>query len=171
MTSIGTFGKKYATVDLDFEFFEMTVRVNPSCSQAALVEFLAQAGDIDEADEIRGARVIMSMMREVVHPDDFARFWEIAKRERQDPAGDLIPLAHSVIEAVSDFPTGRPSGSPDGDSATPPRSVTVVDLPVSDQRIGPRLSPATLAAIHIQGPRPDLNLALPEVARNGAVPG
>lgn len=127
MASLGRLGRKYDPIDLDFDWFEATIRVNPSCSRAALVEFIAEAGTVDQADEIRGAQLIMRMLREVIHPDDFEQFWTIAKRERQDPKNDLMPIAQQVIEKTSDFPTGQSSASTSGPASTPPRFE--VDLP------------------------------------------
>jgi hypothetical protein len=164
MASIGTFGRKYDRIDLDFEFFELTVRVNPSVSKAAMVEFLAEAGTVDMQDEVRASQVIMATLRECIHPDDFASFWTVAKRERQDPETDLMPLAQQIMEAVTAFPTGQSSASPSGDSSTPLRSV--VDVPLPDS--APPLSAVALRAIQLQHGRPDLQLAVPEVARAGA---
>ena len=164
MASIGSFGRKYDRIDLDFEYFELTVRVNPSASKAALTEFLAEAGDTDVQDEIRQAQVIMRLLHECVHPDDWDAFWKVATRERQDPAEDLMPLCNSIMEAITDFPTGRSSASPAGQSTTPPRSV--VDLPSPD---APGLSPTALHAIRLTPGRPDLQVAIPEVARHGVM--
>lgn len=129
MTSIGRFGTTHAKIEHEFEFFDLTIRVNPSCSQAAMVEFLAAAGEVEQADEVRGAQVIMMFMRQIVHPDDFDAFWSKAKLERQDPEKDLMPIGHAVMEAISDFPTGQPSGSAGGSTSTGPRFVVDAPLP------------------------------------------
>lgn len=159
MPSLGRFGCTYDRIDLDFDFFEATIRVNPSCSKAALIEFLDAAATVDQQDEIRGAQLIMQMMREVVHPDDFARFWTIAKRERQDPETDLMPIAQQVIEATTGFPTGQPSGSGSGPAIITPRSV--VDLPLPD---APGLDRTALRALHLTAGRPDLQVAVVRAA-------
>lgn len=155
MASLGRFGRTHTRVDLDFDFFEATIRVNPSCSELALIDFLAEAGNVDQADEVRGAQLIMRMLREVVHPDDFDRFWAIAKRERQNPQADLMPIMHQVIEATTAFPTGQPSASGAGPTSTPPRFE--VDLPSQDV---PTLDPITLQGLRITQDRPDLQVAV-----------
>lgn len=155
MPNIGRFGRTYEKVALDFDYFEATIRVNPSCSRAAIVEFLAEAGDVDQEDEVRASQLIMRTMREVVHPDDFDRFWTIAKRERQDPQGDILPIAQQVIEATTGFPTGQPSASGSGPTSTPPKFE--VDLPSPGT---PDLDPRTLTGLRITDGRPDLQAAV-----------
>ena len=170
MASIGSFGRKYDRIDLDFQWFEATIRVNPACSKAAMVEFMAEAGKVDMEDEVRGAQVIMALLQECVAPDDFSLFWGIAKRERQDPQEDLMPLCQKIMEAVTDFPTGQPSGSASGQSNTPQRSV--VDLPLPDGMVVPTLSPAGERAVSLLQGRPDLQRAVPEVEKRlGAMHG
>jgi hypothetical protein len=163
--SLGRFGRTYERIELDFDFFEATIRVNPSCSKAAVVEFLAEAGTVDQADEVRGAQLTMQLLREVIHPDDFERFWTIAKRERQDPEVDLMPIAQQVIEATSDFPTGQSSASGGGPVPTVQRFE--VDLPSQDV---PGLDPLTLQGLRITQNRPDLQVAVLRAgeSRNGA---
>lgn len=163
MASLGRFGRAYDRIDLDFDWFEVKIRVNPSCSKAALIEFLAEAGDVDQADEVRGAKLIMRMMREVVHPEDFDRFWAIAKRERQDPQTDLMPIAQQVIQATSDFPTGQSSASGAGHATTLPRFE--VDLPSPG---APGLDPLTLQGLHLTQDRPDLQVAVLRAAESRA---
>ncbi len=165
MGSIGSFGKRYDRIDLDFEYFGTTIRVNPSCSQAALLEFMADAGNVDQADEVRSAQLIMRTMREVVHPDDFDLFWKLAKAERQDPVQDILPIAQAVIEAVTGFPTGQPSASGPGPATTTPSYV--VDLPSQDV---PTLDPVTLKGIRLTEGRPDLQVAMLRAGENRKVP-
>lgn len=160
MASIGSFGRKYDRIDLDFEYFGTTIRVNPAVSKAGLIQFLAEAGDPGQQDEVRQAQIIMYLIRECVAPDDFELFWGIAKRERQDPQEDLMPLCNSIMEAVAAFPTGQSSGSPAGPSTTPQRYE--VALPSQDV---PDLSPTDLRAIELLGGRPDLQRAVPGVER------
>lgn len=155
MASLGTFGRKYDRVELDFDYFGATIRVNPSCSRAALIEFLAEAGEVEQQDEVRAAQLIMRTMREVVHPDDFKLFWSLAKSERQDPQADILPIAQQVIEATTGFPTGQPSASGPGPASTTPKFE--VDLPSQDV---PDLDPRTLRGLQLTQDRPDLQVAV-----------
>lgn len=155
MSTLGSFGRAYDRIELDFQFFGATIRVNPSVSKAAMVEFLAEAGGVNQNDEVAGARVIMQFMREIVHPEDFDTFWGLAKRERQDPEADLMPIGHAVMEAVAGFPTGEPSGSAPTPTVTAARSV--VDLPLPDMPV-PNFGAETAAgkALAALRKRPDL---------------
>lgn len=156
MNSLGSFGRRYDRVERDFDYFGETIRVNPDASKITLVEFMAEAGGVDQADEVRAAQLIIRTMREAVHPDDWDRFWTIAKRERQDPQEDLMPIAQAVLEAVTGFPTGPASGSTAGPATTSQRFT--VDLP-SQAVPGPVLnaqpSTADKALAMLRG-RPDL---------------
>lgn len=142
MASIGRFGTKHSEIDLDFDWFDKTVRVNPDASQLTIVEFLDQASEISQSDEVLGARIVMRLLHEIVHPDDFDSFWATAKRERQQTE-ELMELAKAVMEAIAGFPTGQQSASPAGPSNT--RLKSVVDLPSQDPPT-PNLSPASSSA-------------------------
>jgi hypothetical protein len=156
MSSLGSLGHKKKAVDLDFDYFGDTIRVNPGVSKLTVVEFLAQAGEVDEADEIRGARLIMLLLREVIHPEDFDRFWALAKQERQDTE-ELMEIAKAVMETVAGFPTGQSSDSSSGPASTPQKFT--VDLPSQDIP-SPALAPAGTStadkALAMLRGRPDL---------------
>ncbi|GLW32276.1 hypothetical protein [Actinoplanes regularis] len=156
MPSLGSFGRKYDRVELDFEFFGATIRANPEASQAALIEFMAGATNVSADDEIRSAVFIMDFLRQVIHPDDFGLFWKLAKAERQDPMRDLMPIGQAIVEAVSGgFPTGQSSDSSPGPTPMPPRFE--VDLPSGDV---PPLSPEAIRSMHRLDGRPDLQLTV-----------
>jgi hypothetical protein len=121
MASLGKFGTSHDPIDLDFDYFGETIRVNPDASRLALVEWLDDASGVDAADVVLESRYTMRLMREAVHPDDFDRFWSTAKAQRQEP-DEILSIGRAVMEAVSGFPTGRPSASSDGPTRTPPRS-------------------------------------------------
>lgn len=155
MASLGTFGRRYDKIDLDFDWFGETIRVHPEVSQASLTEFLAGAADVPQDDEPAAAKLIFGLLRGVIHPDDFDRFWTIAKRERQDPQADLMPIAKAIVEAMSGFPTGQLSDSSAGSVPTPQSSR--VDLPSPDVP-APVLTGGTTAdrALSMLRKRPDL---------------
>lgn len=130
MASIGNFGTAYEPVDLDFGFFGETIRVHPEAGAAALTEFIAGAADIAAEDEPAGAKFILDFLRQLVHPEDFDRFWSLAKAQRQHPMRDLMPIGKAIVEAVSGFPTGQSSASPTGPVNTGQKFA--VDLPSQD---------------------------------------
>lgn len=156
MASIGKFGRRYAKVDLTFEFLDEEFRANPSASKVALVEFMSSAAEVAINDEVKGAKLIMQLLHEVVHPDDFDRFWALAKAERQDPVQDLMPLCQAVLEAVTGFPTGPSGGSSAGPTPTPQRfEVDLPSEPVPAPSIPSGATAADKALAMLRG-RPDL---------------
>jgi hypothetical protein len=50
------------------------------------------------------------MFRQVIHVDDFGRFWALAKSHRQQ-IQDLMEIYQVLLEAVTARPTRRPSDS------------------------------------------------------------
>jgi hypothetical protein len=132
MTSLGNFGTERAPVDLDFMFFGETIRAHPKAGSAALAEFMANAGEISIEDVARGAKFILDFLRQVIHPEDFDRFWSLAKEKRQDPMKDLMPIAEAIVEAITDFPTEPPAASVPGPGNGAPKSVVVSSLPDKD---------------------------------------
>lgn|SRR5690242_14130582 len=123
MASLGRFGVQREAVEDTFDWFEHTLRVNPSLSELELADFLEIASAVDENNIAQAMALLKDTFRLVVHPDDFEAFWTTAKRERQG-AQDLMAVFHAVIESVADRPTDRPSDSSDGPQLT---SVTSVD--------------------------------------------
>lgn len=143
MPSIGSFGSKRPDVDLDFLWCDTaTIRVNPKASDLGFTEFMAKAHDIELPDDVENmsaeemAAVLNSMtavtaavyrlMKDLIHPEDWAEFWALAKENNQQNA-DLIQLSRdiqaAVTEVASGFPTGPPSDSADMPSSTRPRSL------------------------------------------------
>jgi hypothetical protein len=123
MTSLGNFGTERLQVDVDFTFFGETIRAHPQAGSASLAEFMANAGEISVDDVARGAKFILDFLRQVIHPEDFDRFWALAKEKRQDPMKDLMPIAEAIIEAITDFPTEPPVASASGPGSAVPKSV------------------------------------------------
>lgn len=179
MASLGSLGRKRPTVDLDFDYFGETIRVNPAASDLIEIEFLEKAGKIDLDDVDLNADLTPETMarvtvaaraatdatigsvRNVIHPDDWTRFWSTAITNGQNLA-DLMELQKTLTEAIAGFPTGQSSGSSTGPTTEPPRSEA--DLPSQDTTPAPAPEgPYSLAADRslrrLQG-RPDLQVAI-----------
>lgn len=178
MTSIGSLGKKKPAVDLDFDYFGQTIRVNPTASDLVEIEFLRTASgvdldDIDLSAELTaesfaelspesqakltkaarsGADMAVNSVKQLIHPDDWDRFWSTAIVNGQDLA-DLLELQKAITAAVAEaaagFPTGPSSDSSDGPASTPPRSVAVSPSPAR----APSVADGALAMLR---GRPDL---------------
>jgi hypothetical protein len=175
MPSLGTFGTAREPLDLDFEWFGAIIRVNPDASDLGFMEFMENAEKVQLPDSIEGLdpdeqiKLLNSLssvtdamnqfVREQIHPDDWAEFWQLAKKNRQQNA-DLMQLSRDITAGVTRFRTGRSSGSTGTPSSTAPKLTAVASSPV-DLR---REAVAQAAAVHLDK-RPDLRLILRNQAR------
>jgi hypothetical protein len=115
---LGEFGQDRPDedVNLSFRWHGQEIRVHPKASQLDLMEFLTDAGHLDEYD----AAVIPPLMRLVrayVHPDDWPEFWHLARVKHQRPA-DFFALVRAVTEWLTDRPTVPLPDSTDGQRTT-----------------------------------------------------
>lgn len=115
--NLGDFGTSVnGQVLLDFTYFGATIRVHPDFGELDYVDFMNKAGNVETNDAIADG-LIKDLMRMCIHPEDFDAFWRLARETRQRTE-DIFPIAHRIVAAVSERPTGRPSGSSDGLSRT-----------------------------------------------------
>lgn len=142
---LGDFGTPRAALDNTFGWLGRTFRVHPDLTDLNLLAFLDQAGEIDESDEKGAMTLVTGQLRGLVHPDDWAEFLAHSIAERQHYL-DLMVLMKGLIEAVSDRPTKRLSGSQPGRRKTKGKSKAP-----SSSRVIRRLESAG---------RPDLALAV-----------
>ncbi len=112
MKNLGKFGKEKEALEASFDYFDETIRVNPSISEVALMDLTEEGMEIKE-DDPRALVIIKDYIRSVVHPEDFDKFWAVSRRERQG-IQDLMEIAQSLIEAVAERPTGQPQTSSGG---------------------------------------------------------
>ncbi len=189
MASLGSLGKRRDPLDIDFDWFGHSVRVNPVASDLIEVEFLEKASAIDldgvdldkigaggevTGEDLQAMNQVMKAgraaqqaqvgaIRQLIHPDDWDVFWREAVANGQSLA-DLMDVQRALTEAITKartgFPTGQSSGSSAGAETTPPRFE--VDLPSPDV---PGLDPLTLQGLQVTDGRPDLQVA---VLRAGA---
>jgi len=129
MTSLGDFGVSRPAHEADFGYFGSVVRVHPDLSDLTLIEFMEVAVAIDTMPTSGAMGAVSTMLRSLVHPEDFAEFWSTAKANRQR-VEDLTALAEALIESVTDRPTERPSDSSDGPPSTDENSPAVSFSPV-----------------------------------------
>lgn len=175
--SIGDLGVRRAPVDLEFRYFGAVIRVHPAATDTVELEFLDVGRDIDidllqdtslddlDNDEkfaavasigraIRsGYLLVKDSLRQVIHPDDWQTYWDLARANGQrisDLMADLKRITAAVVEADTGFPTMRPSDSADGRANTPPRSAAG-----SSSVAGRQDSDANKALRMLRG-RPDL---------------
>jgi hypothetical protein len=179
VASLGSLGNRRPTIDLDFDWFGHTVRVNPHASDLVEIDFLEKAKSIDMegidtnaltaenmAAMSRAAQVAadaaIGSVRRVIHPDDWDGFWKAAIDNGQN-LEDLLELQKTIVEAVANFRTGQSSDSSPGPVTTPAKFE--VDLP------SPALSPEAARSLARLETRPDLQVAIlrAEEARNGAL--
>ena len=109
-----------------------------------LEEFLSVASTIEQEDAA-ALGLVHQFLRRFIHPDDFRKFWELVRKNRQN-LDQQMSFAKWVVEEMSGHPTPLLSDSSDGQQRTAPSSVGD-----SSSRVVERLAE--------QG-RPDLALAV-----------
>lgn len=150
--NIGTLGRAREALDLEFGYFGSTIRIHPQASDAVELEFLRAAEEIDisalqgvdlaqveamgvdeQAQVLRtlsqatraAHQAMLTALRQLIHPDDWDTYWRLAREHGQqtrDLMADVRAITAAVVEATTDFRTGRRSASPAGPGATPPGS-------------------------------------------------
>ncbi|MET8908389.1 hypothetical protein [Micromonospora sp. NPDC004551] len=162
--NIGTLGRQRDPLDLEFTYFGSTIRVHPQATDAVELEFLqagreldmsalegvdlAKVDALDPEQQVKLARVmgqavaatyrvLEGALRQLIHPDDWARYWRLGMENGQqirDRMADVKAITAAVVEATTDFPTGPPSASPPGPATTPPASGDALPSPVTAPR-------------------------------------
>jgi hypothetical protein len=154
VATIGRFGKARPKVeDLDFDYFDIKVRVNPDASEALLFRLMDEAEHVD-INSTAAIPVLTGFLRGFIHPEDWETFLATAVRERQD-AEDLLSIIGGITEALADRPTQQSSGSAGGLSTTPNTSTE-------------ELSSLDIQHRYEQAGRPDLALVVQEVRERKA---
>jgi hypothetical protein len=153
-----------------FEWFGESIRTHPNVSELPFLDLLEKAedGEIDENDPRTGV-LVKGLFREYVHPDDFDRFWKLA-REHGQGTDDLIVVVYRILELKAERrPTKPSSGSRRGRTPTAAKSrggssrkgsrSRSTREPPEDQR-----EAATVRVIrgNLQDGRPDLALHVAE---------
>jgi hypothetical protein len=129
---LGELGKVHEGVRAAFRFYGESVRVHPALSDLAFIDFMDEAGqleipeDLDAEDmtpeqrtQILNANTsVKRFLRQVIHPEDFERFWVTARAHAATMA-DLMVLAQTVVSGVAGRPTQSRSGSSPGREPTP----------------------------------------------------
>lgn len=98
---------------LTFEYFGEELRVSPELTDADLLDFLEVQADL-KADDPKAGSIVKEFLRNVIHVDDFDRFWALAKKHRQT-VDERSETAFKLIEAaVNGTPTVQSSDSSAG---------------------------------------------------------
>lgn len=135
---LGELGTVRAAVDIDFPYFGEVIRVHPDASDLAAAELMLKAQDIDLTGDVdindpeswdpettrvmvEAENLAMSMIRQMIHPDDWDRFWKTARANRQNTV-DLMTVTKTLAAEVARFPTGQLSDSSAGHQHTRPKS-------------------------------------------------
>lgn len=168
--NIGTLGQQRPELDLEFTYFDATIRVHPHATDAVEIEFLEAGKDIDLSElenldmakieamsvedqgkllatfskaQVAGHKALMTALRRLIHPEDFPTYWQLASDHGQrirDLMADIQALTQAVVESATDFPTPRRFASPPGPATT--RAVSEVSLPSADvPALPPQLDP------------------------------
>jgi hypothetical protein len=117
--SLGNFGTEHADEQVDpdtFEWFGSTIRLTTALNEVELIDFMDAARKINDQD-LAAMAIIKDMFVMIIHPDDFTRFWSVAKEKRQG-LEELVQLFMTLLEAVTDRPTRPLSDSSTGQQTT-----------------------------------------------------
>jgi hypothetical protein len=144
MARLGEFGQiREQTTDV-FGYFTEDIRVNPDLSELDVLDFMEAAAEIDEEDPA-AVKILKNFLRSLLHADDFDRFWELSRTNRQSVA-DLMTVAKAIVEAVAKRPTSVPS-----DSSVGRHRIAVTSQDRSFERVLERLNGRSdLQLIHVQ---------------------
>lgn len=129
----GEFGTVRPPVDADFPYFGQVIRLHPDANDLVFTELMMKArsidlGDLDPNDPAswdpettaaanEAAGLATDMIRQQIHPDDWALFWATARANRQHTI-DVMALSQTLAGLVADFPTGPSSASSNGRTTT-----------------------------------------------------
>jgi len=152
---LGDFGTAHESVDLTFGWFGEVIRIHPDLTDLAVMDLVSAMSGMGEmaADDENAAKAgqlvaqtVKDMGTVLVHPDDVAEFWRLAKANRQG-IEDIANLAASLMSGVADRPTLLPSGSSDGQQPTDTSSTASSSSPAMELLNGrPDLQVAVLRA-------------------------
>lgn len=131
MANLGSLGTERPQAEPnEFGWFTTTIRTNPGITDLVLADFMetATAIDMDNAEQAAASLgLIKQFLRDMIHPDDFDRFWFTAKQHGQG-IEDLLGVAKAIIAEASSRPTMLPSVSTDGQPRTPENSASALEL-------------------------------------------
>lgn len=123
-------------------------------SDLALMRFGRMASDGVDAESMEGLGAIYDLMEQAIDPSDWKRFQRVADRHRASTEQLMEVLGVAIAHSLG-RPTGRPSDSSDGPSATEDSSTAASSSPV-------------IARLEEQG-RPDLALFVTRAQESQAV--
>lgn len=127
MANLGSYGTARAASESepdDFDYFGATIRVTPEVNEVDIVDFMDAARTM-EGDGLLGIAVIKDGLKMLVHGEDFAEFWRLARANRQrveDLSALFLALGRPVVENSTELPTQRPTDSSGGPLPTPTSS-------------------------------------------------
>jgi hypothetical protein len=124
MATIGKFGTARPRVeDLDFEYFDIVVRVNPDASEAHVFKFMDEAQKIN-LESVESLPILANFMRGLIHPEDWDDFMSKALSERQKTE-DLMQVVGGIMGALGEDRTQPSSDSSAGQPETVQSSTPV----------------------------------------------
>lgn len=114
-----------------FRYYGETIRVNPELTEIAVMDFFDEADKVKTTDA-RSMLIVKQFARDSIHPEDFDEFWALVKQHGGDTES-VMTLMFKLLEGITARPTGRPSGSSGGPTATSSGSPVTSSLPDADQ--------------------------------------
>lgn len=124
-------GESRQPVTASFVFHDWRIRVNPDLTELDVVDLLDAADKVNTNDP-KSIIMVKEYVKAHIHPEDFERFWELARKHRHDTA-NLMSMCWGILDGITGNPTGGRSDSSGGQPATktsspPTPSGQVTDL-------------------------------------------
>jgi hypothetical protein len=143
MANLGSFGAARAEatqVEPDtFEWYGETMRVSDRLGAAPLFDYAAAIVSELDVKDMQAIAATREMLRDTIHEDDWAKFWDSVKKHKSSPE-ELAELSALLFEHIASRPTVQPSGSAVGPSS-----------PGSDTSTTSSPTPALPAAVTVGG--------------------
>lgn len=122
MTRLQAFGEPAAETseDTTVPYFGAEFRLHPEFGEGTFVDWMEEHGELDVDDPKNNVKLTLAskrLMRAVIHPDDFDRFWSHAKHHKQG-SERLVAFVDFLIGQVTGRPTNAPSDSSPGRETT-----------------------------------------------------
>lgn len=121
-----------------FTYFGEQIRVHPDVTEVDMIDFLDDAETVDK-DDPKSMLMVKNAARNHVHPDDFEKFWQLRKANRQG-VEQLMGTIWQIVGGLTGKANGQRSASSDGPPATNPSS-PVSSSPPDDAPLVPVADP------------------------------
>ena len=136
--SIGEFSfVEKPEIEETFTWGDEKFRINPDLSDSATLDVFEIANQLEvdqDNPEVQAKALSMAktFMRDVVHPEDFDRFWKLGRKHRQGTE-EYMALGMKVVGGLSENPPSERPASSDGPQPIAVKSVDALSSRVIER--------------------------------------